>query len=67
MPDETKVDMKQHQKTRNEPETAVVPTTTTEGSSELETTVVTTIVEKVAGTDVDERDSNCYNTGMCRG
>ena len=41
MPEETKVDMKQDQKTRHEPETAVVSAMTTEGSSELEATVVT--------------------------
>ena len=52
MPGETKIDMKQDQKTQNEPNTAVASAMTTEGSSELEATVVT-VVEEVQETDVE--------------
>ena len=54
IPHETKVDMKQDQKTQNEPEIAVVSAMTTGGSSELEATVVTTVAEEVAEVDVDD-------------
>ena len=49
MPDETKVDMKPDQKTRNKPETAVVSAMTTGGSSELEATMVTTLYNSSRG------------------
>ena len=52
MREETKFEMKQDQKTRNEPETGVASTMTTEGSSELEANVVT-VVEEVVETDVE--------------
>jgi hypothetical protein len=52
MPEETKIDTKQDQKTQSEPDTTVtvIPT---EGSSELEATVVT-VVEEVQETDVED-------------
>ena len=55
MPGETKIDMEQDQKTQNEPDTAVhvASAMTTEGSSELEATVVT-VVEEVQETDVED-------------
>ena len=53
MPGETKIGMKQDQKTQNEPDTAVVSAMTTEGSSELEATVVT-VVEEIQETDAED-------------
>ena len=50
---ETKVDMKQDQETQNEPDTSVASALTTEGTSELEATVVT-VVEAVQETDVED-------------
>ena len=51
-PSETKIDTKQDQKTQSEPDTTVT-VMTTEGSSELEATVVT-VVEEVQETDMED-------------